>query len=380
MADWTWLVIGGAVAAVLYFLFLRNTPEYAEEAAGREPARPASDGHEAKGKPSTARAPESKPTTGSSKVAAVAPPTTPSGTVLPRLDDDEEDEEEVEPTRVGALSTKRPSIQPPTKRIVFDEDAAEDEPTNPGPLILITATAQTDKGLRRKRNEDNLLVLPEHGVYVVADGMGGYKGGEIASEVAVKTIEKAFREAQFDGDPHETIPSRASELARAIQMANDAILTIASSQRELEGMGTTICAARFASNKERLYVAHVGDSRLYRLRQGKLRQMTSDHTMKDFGVTGETSGHLSRAVGVWPTVPIDILMAKPQPSDLYLLCSDGLTKMVPDAGIAKVLSEPTPPAQLVESLIELANKSGGKDNVTVILIRVDHPARPGPGA
>jgi PPM family protein phosphatase len=367
MADWVWLVIGAAVAATLYAFFLRS----GDDELAREPDGGAGAVAGRAGAP--VKAPGGEPKA-SASVAEGKPK--PQG-ALPRLDATEDDEDEdVEPTKVGELGAKRPSIQPPTKRIVFDEDAAEDEPTNPGPLILITATAQTDKGLRRKRNEDNLLVLPEHGVYVVADGMGGYKGGEIASEVAVKTIEKAFREAQFDGDPHETIPSRASELARAIQMANDAILTIASSQRELEGMGTTICAARFASNKERLYVAHVGDSRLYRLRQGKLRQMTSDHTMKDFGVTGETSGHLSRAVGVWPTVPIDILMAKPQPNDLYLLCSDGLTKMVNDDALAKALRESRAPDKLVETLIELANKSGGKDNITVILIRVAHPLRP----
>src|SRR5437764_1486901 len=130
-----------------------------------------------------------------------------------------------------------------------------------------------------------------------------------------------------------------SELARAVQMANDAILAHANTDERLKGMGTTICAARFSPNKQRLFVAHVGDSRLYRFRGGKLKQVTSDHTMADLGVTGPAAAHLSRAVGVWPSVPVDVILGKPEPGDVYMLCSDGLTKMLDDATIANTIAK-----------------------------------------
>jgi len=237
----------------------------------------------------------------------------------------------------------------------------------------VTATAQTDKGLRRKRNEDSVLSREEDGIFVVADGMGGYRGGEIASKLAVTTIERAFVTQTFDGPLDDAIPRRASELVRAIQMANEAILERAEGDNQLAGMGTTICAARFSANKQRLYVGHVGDSRVYCFRNGKLRQMTSDHTMRDLGVTGEGAAHLSRAVGVWPVVPIDVVFGKPQPGDLYLLCSDGLTKMVTDEGIRAVLETGAAPAIVADALVKAANDRGGKDNVSVIVVRVDDP-------
>ena len=128
--------------------------------------------------------------------------------------------------------------------------------------------------------------------------MGGYKGGELASQLAVKTMANAYNTKQFDGEPHKNVPTHASELARAMQMANAAILETAKAQPELEGMGTTLCAARFSGNKKRLYIGHVGDSRCYRLRAGVLKQMTADHTMADHGVKGPGAAHLSRAVGI----------------------------------------------------------------------------------
>lgn len=290
---------------------------------------------------------------------------------IPKLHSDEE--AEFEPTLVGTPEQRRPSYSPPTHKIIYDADAAEDEPTHAGALILVTATAQTDKGIRRKRNEDSLLAREDHGLFVVADGMGGYRGGEIASQIAVTTIERAFSTESFDGPEHDTIPPRASELARAIQMANEAIFDKASTDKHLEGMGTTICAARFSPNKQRLYIAHVGDSRVYRMREGKLDQMTADHTMKELGVEGPAGAHLSRAVGIWPVVPIDIVLGKPRPGDVYVLCSDGLSKMVGDEEIEATLRTSTTAAVAAEELVKLANDHGGKDNVTVIVVRVDDP-------
>ena len=307
-----------------------------------------------------------EPARAATKAAASSP-------ALPTIE--YEEDAAIEPTKVGAQQRRPVSLSPPTQKIVYDEDAAIDEPTHSGALILVTATAQTDKGLRRKRNEDSVLAREDEGIFVVADGMGGYRGGEIASNLAVATIERAFTTNTFDGPEDDAIPRRASELARAIQMANEAIFSRAATDKLLDGMGTTICAARFSPTKQRLYVGHVGDSRIYCFRNGKLRQMTTDHTMKDLGVTGEAAGHLSRAVGIWPVVPIDIVLGKPKPGDLYLLCSDGLTKMVPDEEIERVLASSTAPAVVVEQLVTAANDKGGKDNVSVIVVRVDDPAK-----
>jgi protein phosphatase len=156
-------------------------------------------------------------------------------------------------------------------------------------------------------------------------------------------------------------------------MANAVILETAKAKPELEGMGTTLCAARFSGNKKRLYLGHVGDSRCYRLRAGVFQQMTADHTMADHGVKGPEAAHLSRAVGIWPTVPIDIVMGVPHADDVYLLCSDGLTKMLPNAAIADVLQSEEDLKVAVERLIAAANARGGKDNITVVLVRVAPP-------
>ena len=274
-------------------------------------------------------------------------------------------------TLVGEGSASGKHLAAPTRKIVYDEDAAADEPTHAGALILVTGAAQTDRGLRRRHNEDSVLAREDEGIFVVADGMGGYRGGEVASKLAVSTIEDAFTMRHFEGPEHDSIPPRASELARAIQMANDAILAKASTDAQLEGMGTTLCAARFSPNKQRVYIGHVGDSRVYLMRGRELRQMTHDHTMRELGVSGQGAAHLSRAVGVWPAVPIDIVLGKPQPGDLYLLCSDGLTKMVSDAAIGDVLRQSATPREAAEALVDLANKNGGKDNVTVVVVRVD---------
>ncbi len=349
MHDWVWIAIVAGLVFALVYTWARKTPTAAPGSAKPKPQRADSD------------APESKP---EAKPKAAAPE-------LPRMAFEEDTD--VDPTKVGmAPGSKRSTgMQPPTKRIVEDDEAASDEPTNPGALILVTGMAQTDRGLKRKRNEDSILAVPADGLYVVADGMGGYRGGEIASAIAVKTIQYAFERKHFAGAPHEQLPKRASELARAVQMANEAILDRAEREKELEGMGTTVCAARFSPNKQRLYIGHVGDSRMYRLRDGKLKQLTSDHTMKDLGVQGEAAAHLSRAVGIWPTVPIDVILCKPRPSDLYVLCSDGLSKMLTDAEIHAILAKKVAPSDMVDALIASANEHGGKDNVSVIVIRVD---------
>ncbi len=237
----------------------------------------------------------------------------------------------------------------------------------------MAAAAGTDRGRRRKRNEDCFVVLEEHNLFVVADGMGGHAGGEIASRLAADTIAEAFRTGNFKGEPYANVPRRGSELALAIQMANRAIFDRAKNETALTGMGTTVVAARFSPNKQRVYIGHVGDSRAYRLRSGELQQITTDHTMGASGVTGPLASHLLRAVGILPAVKIDLLIGRPRPEDIYLFCSDGLTKMVPNDQIREALVGEKNLDKAVEKLVELANARGGRDNITVVLVQVKDP-------
>jgi protein phosphatase len=273
-------------------------------------------------------------------------------------EDEEEEEEEEAPAAIP---------------IVYDEEASFDEPTRVSPLILVSAAAQTDQGRRRRRNEDSMLVLEEHHLYVVADGMGGHAGGDIASKMAVEIIGDAFKQNAFGGEPYPDVPRRGAELALAIQLANRAIYDHARANAAYQGMGTTVVSARFSPNKQRVYFGHVGDSRCYRLRGGSLTQITTDHTMAQQGVTGPLAGHLNRAVGVQPGVTVDLIIARPSAEDVYLLCSDGLSKMVPDEEILAILNVETDLETAVHRLVDRANLRGGRDNITVVLVAVKDP-------
>lgn len=286
---------------------------------------------------------------------------------VPRIVYDEVDDEEA--TNIGAPAA---GAAPPV--IKYEEDAAVDEPTGARPLIVLSASARTDKGFRRHRNEDRILALESRGIFAIADGMGGVRGGEIASELAVSTLRETLDGPRVDGDIDRALPRRAAEVTYAISKANTAILERARAERELRGMGTTMSVARFAPKKQRLYIGHVGDSRVYRLRQGHLEQMTRDHTMHDLGVAGDEAKNLSRALGVWARVPIDVIVAKPVPGDVYLLCSDGLTKMVAEDRIRKVLDGAFSLKEAAEALVTAANAAGGADNVSVVVVRVDAPS------
>lgn len=256
----------------------------------------------------------------------------------------------------------------------FGPEIEEDEPTGPTPRILVTAVGSTDAGRRRKHNEDAFLVLPQHSLFAIADGMGGYAAGEVASQMAIDVITAAFDGGDFGGAPIGGLPRRGDELVRAIQTANTAILKQARSNEAQAGMGTTLVAARFSPNRKRVYVAHVGDSRLYRLRGGALEQLTTDHTLGAMGISGPSASKLSRAVGVFDDVEVDLAVDEPERGDYYILCSDGLSKMVPEETIAQLIQASADDLDAaVQRLIAEANERGGKDNVSVILIRVDDP-------
>ena len=141
-------------------------------------------------------------------------------------------------------------------------------------------------------------------------------------------------------------------------------------------MGTTVIGARFSERKQRVFIAHVGDSRCYRWRRGQLKLLTADHTLAARGVEGPMADHIRRAVGIAPSVKVDLLVDKPLPGDVYLLCSDGLTKMVKDSVLESVVSSHTKDLDAaVAELIKAANSAGGKDNTTVILVGVNDGQR-----
>lgn len=384
-----WVGIAAIIAAIVAWWLARGWPAStpARKPDARPPAGPRSDGPPPKKTGATGRVGLHSPAAGA---RPVPPKPAPARAPLPRAhaDDDEEDQD-ITLVTLGPPGGAVPSmslrdeddeddgedtlkVEEAAVPILYDESAIVDEPTRPIPLILVSAAAQTDPGLKRRKNEDSYLVLEEHGVFAVADGMGGYAGGEIASRTAVEVIGKAFETSTFVGKPHADVPRRGSELVLAIQKANQAIYEKAR-DRDLQGMGTTIVGARFSPNKQRLYVGHVGDSRCYRFRDGELTQMTTDHTLAAEGLIGPLSTRLSRAVGIAATVKVDLLIARPLPLDLYLLCSDGLSKMVPDAELAGILREEKDVKRAVERLVEKANQGGGRDNITVVLVQVTQP-------
>ena len=242
----------------------------------------------------------------------------------------------------------------------------------------------TDVGKKRSHNEDAIGSDPEYGLAVLADGMGGYQAGEVASAIAVDTILDEVRSKMKDITTEEvdeeTGYSRGTLLFKAaIEKANETIYKAAHSKPECEGMGTTVVAVGFFDN--RLTVAHVGDSRLYRLRDGHFEQVTSDHSLlqelidKGFYTPEEARKSLNknlvtRAIGVEDQVVPDFSEEIVKPGDIYLMCSDGLTDAVDDDEIAAILESRTDDLeQAGRALVEKANEYGGRDNISVILAR-----------
>jgi protein phosphatase len=263
-----------------------------------------------------------------------------------------------------AEAAPRPSSLP-------GETEEDDGPTGPNALILVTAVGRTDPGLKRQHNEDAYAILEDHQLFVIADGMGRHAAGEVASQLCVEAIGEAFRSGDFGPPRDPPLPRRAARLRGATLLANDRILAVARDNDAYSGMGTTVVSAYFSANNQRVYIAHVGDSRCYRLRGGRLTQLTHDHTLGAAGIQGKTATILSRAIGVEESVEVDVQVESPQPGDVYLLCSDGLSRMVGADEIEATLLS-TPDLDLAtKTLTDLANRGGGRDNITVLLVRVD---------
>ncbi len=298
------------------------------------------------------------------RVAEIIAPAVVPSLALNRREWDDDEDNEISPN--------------PTVEVIYEQDAEVEEVTSPFARILLTAHGDSDVGKRRQDNQDSFLMFNERSVFAVADGMGGYEGGQMASRMTVEMLRRSFEGDRFEGhiESESEVPRRGRELACAIQMANQAVLQKARSNVKLQKMGTTILAARFSPNKQRVYVGHVGDSRCYRLRGGKLSQLTTDHTMAALGMKGPRAKDLSRAVGIGQKVTIDLIVDKPQNQDVYLLCSDGLPKMVTDERMQEILLKEPDLQAAVYALIEAANDAGGRDNVTAIVIKVvDRVAR-----
>jgi len=252
----------------------------------------------------------------------------------------------------------------------------EEEPTGPHALILISAVGRTDPGLKRKHNEDAYSILEDHHLFVIADGMGRHAAGEVASKLAVEAIAESFAKGIHPTwTPEGALPKRATQLRDSILVANEKIFAQARDVEEYAGMGTTVVACYFSPNNQRVYFAHVGDSRCYRYRGTTLSQLTKDHTLGAAGIQGRSSSVLSRAVGVEERVEVDLNMESPLPGDVYLLCSDGLSRMVTDEEIGVTLGGMKDLDACVAKLIDMANARGGRDNITTILVRVEDAPR-----
>lgn len=243
--------------------------------------------------------------------------------------------------------------------------------------------ALTDSGLVRGNNEDALAFDVDHGVAVLADGMGGYNAGEVASSMAVQFVKAELVRWLAANGTHLSIKQVARVLEMCFAEANLAILNAAISNPHYAGMGTTLVAGVFHGAK--LVLAHVGDSRCYRLRDGVLTQITKDHSMLqeqvDAGVlTAEQAAIapgknlLTRALGVEELVRTEIREHQVQDGDLYLMCSDGLTDMMSDKAIQQVLSDNTELALKATELVARANINGGRDNISVLLTQADKTA------
>ncbi len=246
----------------------------------------------------------------------------------------------------------------------------------------------TDTGRVREHNEDAIGSVPEIGLMVLADGMGGYNAGEVASGIAVQIVTElatvgANREERDETDPHSGMMRQSIVLRDAVYRANKIIYQTAQSQTHCEGMGTTIVACMYYD--DRVSIAHVGDSRAYRMRGGELEQITLDHSLLqelvDRGFYSEEEAqrstnrnYVTRALGVESAVEVEVHEHDVLPDDVYLLCSDGLPDMVEDDDIHLTISTFNASLEVVgQQLVDLANDHGGRDNISVMLAQIKEP-------
>lgn len=260
-----------------------------------------------------------------------------------------------------------------------------------GSLCVVTrghiqeqAAGRTDPGRVRDHNEDRILVAMDLGLYVTADGMGGHQTGEIASAMVVASMRNFFeatREGPWEAQAEDEAMGRAaSRLLTAVRKANRDVFEIASTHEQHGGMGSTVVA--LLVDEAQVHIAHVGDSRCYRVRDGKVEQLTRDHSLRSEALLLspdlpqellETlpSNVITRALGMKDTVQVDLKTVEVEPGDTYLLCSDGLSGMLDDDEILGAFELSDTLEDACELMVALANEAGGRDNISTVLVRFD---------
>jgi protein phosphatase len=255
--------------------------------------------------------------------------------------------------------------------------------------MKLSWAVRTDPGLRRSSNEDSYCTRPDLGLFVVADGMGGHVAGEVASRVAVETIQNFIAETA-GADKNRTWPFpfepalslEANRLKAAFRLANRQIANAMADSADLRGMATT--ASAVLAGRDSACVGHVGDSRIYALRAGALHQITDDHSWVEEQVRAGTMTASAARQHPWRNVvtralsggndpEIDTVELSPAAGERFLLCSDGLSGVVPHDHIAQILAEDGGLDAICEHLVAAANQGGGPDNITVLVLQVDAP-------
>jgi len=255
-----------------------------------------------------------------------------------------------------------------------------------GAELQLRCAGMTDVGRDRDHNEDDFyLSQGDEALCVVADGMGGHQSGEVASAMAIKSMVQYYRES-MDASADETsvngeeVDVIRRRLVQAIQAANSAVFEAASENEIYHGMGTTIVSGYFTGDG--VYIAHIGDSRAYRLRDGEFEQQTRDHSLANeyvrMGILSDEDleffpykNVITRACGLSEQVEVACSYQTVEPGDVYLLCTDGLTDMVPNDEVKAILESGEPVDEICQTLVARANENGGEDNVTVVVARVD---------
>ena len=253
--------------------------------------------------------------------------------------------------------------------------------------MKIRYAAASDPGRVRKNNEDAFLADPAVGIFAVADGMGGHAAGEIASRLALNTLQgvltrdRAGQKSAFSPDQTAVLSTLSNLLVNGIRSANQTVFRSSQEKEEYRGMGTTVVAVYFGDSNPA--VAHVGDSRLYRIRSRKIEQFTEDHSVvweqyregllpKEALSASPLKNIVTRALGMNPMVDVDVQELEVQKGDQLLLCSDGLSDLVRDDELLQTVEEASGELdQGCRRLVQMANQRGGKDNITVLLIKIE---------
>ncbi len=253
--------------------------------------------------------------------------------------------------------------------------------------MKLSYAGATHVGMKRDHNEDNLMLLPEQNLFVVADGMGGHSSGEVASKIAVDTLKSFFEETENDDEitwpfkPDRTLGYDENRLASAVKLANRNIFETALDDVRFKGMGTTFVGVQLTDDKA-VVVAHVGDSRVYLIRNGAIEQLTEDHSLlNDYKKIQELTPEeeeafphkniIVRALGMKESVQVDVRVESPQAGDIFLLCSDGLNGEITDPQMLEGVNANPNLDDAVQALIKAACDHGGKDNVTCVLVRYE---------